>query len=241
VKKKRPHKKPIGDLGPVRVTNAAGEPIVQWMEIDLPTEKMDQETAIARAFCEALNAREETHWSIEHLPENDFDCLMTREREKRYLELQEIVIPPKKRGSPYRDREQVIYCEKFADTIVSEMRQKISKYTKSPGPSLDLLLYITHWRFQLNAVVYKLLGHYLKHNTHRFAHVFAFTMLDEQARHIEKIFPNDEALQGFDPATAKKHWYANLDPGNAQPFKDGGRIGVRLPVSPETLRKLRKP
>lgn len=130
VKKRRSHKKPIGDLGPVHVTNAAGGPFVEWRKIDLPPQKQEQEALIARAFCEALKAAE-PNWTIELLRENDFDCLMKREGEERYLELQEIVIPDKKRGSPYVDREQVIHSAKFAETILGGTRKKIAKYPPS--------------------------------------------------------------------------------------------------------------
>ena len=135
VKKRRPHKKPIGDLGPIHVTNVAGDPLVEWKKIALPVEKQEQELLIARAFCEVLNELE-LNWSIEPLTENDFDCLMKREGEERYLELQEIVIPGRKRGSPYVDREQVVYSAKFAETILTETRKKIAKYL----PQTDLLL-----------------------------------------------------------------------------------------------------
>jgi len=131
------------------------------------------------------NASPEVHWLIEPLHEKDFDFSMTRLGEERYLELQEIAIPPKKRGLPYRDREQVVNSSKFADTIASEMQRR----------PLDLLLYVTHWRFQTNAMVLRLLGHHFKRSAHPFAHVYVFTMLDDREGRFEQIFPNDETLE----------------------------------------------
>jgi hypothetical protein len=105
VRKGRSHIKPIGDSGPIRVRNVEGKSVVQRDKHVLPTEKTEQETVIARAFIKTLNAMERTNWQVERLQENDFDFLMHRPGEERLLELQEIMIPRKKR-SPYQDREQ---------------------------------------------------------------------------------------------------------------------------------------
>lgn len=65
-------------------------------------------------------------------------------------------------------------------------------------------------------------------------------MLDERQGRAQRIFPNDEALWGFDPAVARSHRYANLDPANAQPFKKDDQIGAYFHVSSETWKKLQQ-
>ncbi len=237
---KRIHKKPVGDSGPVQVMNVDGNPVVTWKRIDYPAEKSAQEMVIARLFVGTLNATEMTNWSVKQLAEDDFDFIMSdRTKEERYLELQEIVIPPKKRGSPYVERDQVIISRRFANTILSEIDKKISKYPKAVNQAFDLLIYNTHWRFQTNQVVLKLLAYSLKSKRHPFSCVYLYTRLDEGSGNLERIFPNDEILRGFDPVAAKKDRYVNFDPAAGQPFKQGNSIGVYLPLSPENLRRFR--
>ncbi|MBN9091646.1 MAG: hypothetical protein J0J01_32395 [Reyranella sp.] len=97
-----------------------------------------------------LNVGDGRKWVLERLPEADFDFAFHEEGDSRYLELQEIIIPSKKRGSPYTNREQVIRSVKFSDTILSGVQSKAAKYARDVGKPLELLLYVTHWRFLTN-------------------------------------------------------------------------------------------
>ena len=231
---KRIHKKPIGDSGPVHVTHIDGKPVVTWRRIDYPAEKTAQETVIANLFVRALNAKEAANWSVERLVEDDFDFNMSAEGESRYLELQEIIIPPKRRGSPYVDRDQVIISRKFANTILSEIDKKVYRYPRTLRKPLDLLIYHTHWRFQTHAVVLKLLSYALKSKPHPFSRVYLYARLDEGAGDVERILPNDEILTGFNPSGAKNHRYVNFDPSAGQPFRQQDSIEVHFAVSQRT-------
>ena len=123
--KKTAHRKPIGESGPVRVTHTAdGETKIEWEKIEYPAEKSDQELAVAAAFVNSLNSEQKSDWKVAPLKENDFDFEIQNSDEKRYLELQEIVIPGKKRGSPYLAGEQVIDSAKFAKTITEKIASK---------------------------------------------------------------------------------------------------------------------
>src|SRR5262245_50291371 len=103
------HRKPIGESGTVRVTRGAdGQTTIEWLKLEYPPEKKDQEEAIARAFTQSMNGTEEPKWELRPLDEDDFDFEISRGADKRYVELQEIVISGKKRGPPYATGEQVI-------------------------------------------------------------------------------------------------------------------------------------
>jgi hypothetical protein len=236
---KPPQQKPIGETGPVRVTHSKSDPLVTWEKIRFPSDKAAQEMLVASAFVEALNAKEGTTWSINRLEENDFDFDLRQGEEQRYLELQEIIIPPAKRGTPYSSREQVIVSAKFSDTILSEIRKKSAKYPRTLGHPLDLLIYVTHWRFLPNQTVQRLVAHHLKHNDHPFARVYELQMLTEKDGTIERLFPNDVIPQGFDHRAGTNR-YINFDPAECQPVKNAnGSIGVALTVGPDALNKLR--
>src|SRR6516164_8190643 len=102
------HKKPIGEDGPIHVTAAEGKVRAEWRKIEHPPEKQGQELATATSFVDALNGPKDFTWRLRQLAEDDFDFEIESESQKRYLELQEIIIPPKKRGPPYAPGEQVI-------------------------------------------------------------------------------------------------------------------------------------
>jgi hypothetical protein len=122
---------------------------------------------------------------------------------------------------------------------LSEIDKKVDRYPTTLGKPLDILIYNTHWRFKTHAVVLKLLSYALKSNPHPFSRVYLYVRLDENSGDLERIFPNDEILTGFNPIAAKNHRYVNFDPSAGQPFKQRDSIGVHFAVSPENLRKLR--
>jgi hypothetical protein len=158
---------------------------------------------------------------------------------KRYLELQEVIIPPKKRGPPYVDRDQVVRSKKFAETILSEIGKKASKYPKDVGCPLDLLVYNTHWRFLPSDMVLRLVAYDLRERIHPFDAAHFFKRLGGTEGHIDRLFPNDDMLTACDPARVGAHTYTNVDPAIMTPITNGSTIGARFKLSPETLRRLR--
>jgi hypothetical protein len=233
------HEKPIGESGPVRVTHSGGgQTAIEWLKLRYPPQKKDQELAIATSFVSTLNASEEEQWKLEELEENDFDFEVSRAVERRYLELQEIIIPGKKRGSPYAGGEQIIQPAKFAKTIIAGISSKGIKYPLRLGQPLDLLVYITHWRFLPNQAVLQLVCDDLHRIAHPFSKIYFFHRLDEANGHSTNLFPSRDLLKTFDRAGAEARNYINFDPGSGEPYRDGDKVGVRLGLSPATLKKL---
>jgi hypothetical protein len=224
------------------VGHAAGEPTVRWQKIDYEPEKSAQELVIATSFVSVLNSGYGSDWNVRQLTEDNFDFESFCSAERRYLELQEIVIPGKKRGSPYAQGEQVIRSEKFADTVLSEICKKAVKYPSNLSQPLDLLVYNTHWRFLPNKTVLQLVAYDLGATTHPFSKVYFFTRLNPTEGRIVSLFPSGDLIQGFDPRAARGNRYINFDPGSGVPFKDGEKIGVRLNLSSDAVQKfLRDP
>lgn len=220
------------------MTHSGGDPIVAWQPIRFPTDKPRQELAIASAFAKQLSTNESTSWIVEQLNENDFDFVLRSSAESRYLELQEIIIPPPKRGIPYVSREQVVHSKKFSETIVSGIQRKALKYPRGTTPILDLLLYPTHWRFMTSETVRQVIAKYLKDNAHPFAHVFEFSIFDHNSGVIQVLFPDNGRLKSFRPQDVAHHRYINFDPATRKPIKnDDGSIGVRFDLSPEAFKK----
>jgi hypothetical protein len=233
---KRSHRKPIGEDGPLRISAPDGKTLIDWRKIEHPPEKQEQEFATASSFITALNTVTNSSWKILPLEENDFDFEMQSDNEKRYLELQEVIIPGKKHGPPYTPGEQVIDEQKFANTILASIDSKALKYPKKLGQALDLLIYNTHWRFLPNEAVLKLVAYGLKSRELPFAHVHFFHRLDQPSGRTTLLFPNPEFLRGFRPGQSSK--YMNFDPADAQAVDDDGKVGVKFNVSANALKQL---
>lgn len=235
---KKKHRKPIGETGPLRVENSAGSPLVSWEKIKFPEDKATQEMLIASAFLKELNAIEPTPWQIRQLDENDFDFEITNGTETKYLELQEIIIPPAKRGTPYASKDQLIESGKFSKTILSSIGMKAGKYNQP----VDLLVYNTHWRFLPTDNVRRLVAHGLAQSAQPFSRVFMFSIIQEGVGILALVYPNPQFIEGFDPRTVKDNRYVNFDPAQAQPIKnEDGSIGVRHMVDPQTWKRFNEP
>jgi hypothetical protein len=232
------HRKPIGENGPIRVACTNGGPVLTWEKVAYPGQKVAQEAMIADAFLRKLNAIEGEQWALKQLPEADFDFTIYQGSDERYLELQEIVIPPKKRGSPYADREQVVQSVKFSETILSSVGKKAAKYPRNAGKPLELLLYVTHWRFLTIATVHKLLAFWFLHHQHPFSRVHVFTKLGEISDALETVFPATYLVAGFTPAMASNHRYVNVDPAGWQLTNRQGSVGAGFTLPSATLNKL---
>jgi hypothetical protein len=235
------HKRPTGESGPICITHVHGEPVVTWEKIQFSEKKPEQEAIIAAAFVKVLNSREGTAWALEQLEENDFDFLLKQVgAAPRILELQEIVIPPPKRGAPYTSTDQVIQSGKFADTIASGILRKAAKYGRpNPERPLELLIYNTHWRFLPNRAVLQLVAHDLKLRPHPFAQVHCLSMHNQRDATLETLFPTATLLNSFDHAKARATRYANLDPARSHPIKNAdGSIGVGMDLGPDAVKKL---
>ena len=239
VKRTKPiHRKPIGEDGPVRVTHTAdGETKIEWKKIEYPAEKPAQEAEIASAFVTIFNQEHNTAWQVTRLAENNFDFEMQSGGEKRYLELREIVIPGKKRGPPYAPGEQVIEPAKFAKTINAAVNSKALRYPKTRAQPLDLLIYVTHWRFRPNKAVLQLVAHELDEGAHPFSRVHFLSRHDGSSGQVVTLYPNKDLIKGLIPGQLAQKRYVNFDPGSGVPIRDGDEVGTRFNLSPATTKK----
>jgi hypothetical protein len=171
------------------------------------------------------------------LAENDFDFEIHSDEQKRYLELQEIIIPGKKRGSPYTPGEQVINPAKFARTITEIIASKGLHYARRLTQPLDLLVYVTHWRFLPSIPVLQLVAYELRKSGHPYWKIYYFARHDSSSGHTSILYPNTEIIAGIVPDQLAQRTYVNFDPGSAAPFKDGNKIGVRLNLTPDAMKK----
>ena len=174
------------------------------------------------------------------LKEDDFDFELKNAGEERYLELQEIVIPGKKRGPPYAKGEQVIQPGKFAKTILSAVTSKAVKYPSTLSRPLDLLVYVTHWRFLPNKSVLQLVSDGIHKSSHPFKNIYFLNRLNETETQTVNLFPSRDILEGFDRKEAESKALVNFDPASGEAFRDGDKVGVRFALSPQVAQTLLK-
>jgi hypothetical protein len=62
------NKKPIGDIGPIEVTQGENGAVAHWRKIGFPTDKVGQEQFVTRLFVSALERQEARKFAIEKLP-----------------------------------------------------------------------------------------------------------------------------------------------------------------------------
>jgi hypothetical protein len=190
------------------------------------------------SFVAALNAQQNSDWKLVQLNEDIFDFQLETGDEKRYLELQEIVIPGKKRGPPYAPEEQVIHSPKFAKTFLAEITSKAIRYSAALSQPLHLLVYTTHWRFLPNEVVLKLVARALEATMFPFDRIYFFTRHDVATGRFVLLFPNKDLIKDFSPQQFKDHRYVNFDLGSGVAVAEGDQVGVRFNLSPDATKKL---
>jgi hypothetical protein len=115
------NKKPIGDIGPIEVTQGENGAVAHWRKIGFPTDKVGQEQFVTRLFVSALERQEARKFAIEKLPEADHDALLTSNGTKIDLQLMEIVIRPN-RGSPYQSSPKEYNADKFAEYVIRAVK-----------------------------------------------------------------------------------------------------------------------
>jgi hypothetical protein len=178
--------------------------------------------------CEIFCLCSKRRWSLLQLPEDDFDFELVSPSERRHLELQEIVIPGKKRGLPYAAEQQVIRPQRFAATILSGIRTKASKYPSNLSKPVDLFIYNTHWRFLPNKVVLQFVSHDLEKITHLFSRVFFFILSLFRQRATSS--------KGLNQKTSGPIGMLTLIQAAAS-YQDGAKVGVRFNLSPGAVQK----
>jgi hypothetical protein len=86
--------------------------------------------------------------------------------------------------------------------------------------------------------VLKLVAHGLRGQNLPFARIHYFKRLGGNNGYVlTSLFPDAEILNDF-RSGAPTSRYANFDPAAAQPFNEGGKVGVRFNLSADTVKKL---
>lgn len=185
------HKKPVGSLNPMRITNGKIEKAPN--KFVFPDTKHEIEKKVAKTFLALLEKSEISPFSTDaKLKENeennlDFSVL---DGEESFLELTEITPPGKMKGG-YSDLAFEHNIGAHLDKTVLLILKKSAKYV-GLKKEVNLLMYITDDRSLPSPTTERLIKCALNKSDHIFKNVFAFYPLLENDGPILRFFPNEE-------------------------------------------------
>jgi len=223
--------KPSGIDGFFRVgMNAQGQVTGGFEQIPFPREKSEIERQMVANFIASMN----THlskssdafifWDPVQNEENDFDFTVETSHGPAYLELMEIA----PLSGPYETASASYKPFEFANVILEGIKRKSERYPKTMDRDLFLLLYVTHWAFDLSNPTADCLRYWTAQTPHVFRAIFSYEPFDAHEGGPGWIFPFPPELLGtFDPETIRDNICLILDP------KKGQVVSERKPSPPD--------
>lgn len=210
------YKKPTGEIGPVRFSRKPDGANVSWNTVAFPSRKEDIELLIVRLFHDSLIKEGVREFTYRQNEQKDFDFVLEFADATSYLELREIqykdIQELQTHGPPYRSRKTAIVDLAYAMQIASAVHKKSHQYGRPGKTSVDLLLYITHWRFSPSELVIRLVQYFLLTAPPMFDHVFFIRPINSTEADPRVLFPSRDPLEGHKPEEFINSEYLKLDP-----------------------------
>ena len=234
-------KKPTGTNGPFEVTVGASAATVQWQTAQFPTGTEQIEAGIVGGFLKDADRQDLLPFSVtaaHQNPQDDLDFTLETSSGRRYLELTEIAHFEK--GEGFHSKVNGAYKPyDLASAIVANFLKKSARYTAitADAPIL-LLIYNTHWAFNLGDTALMLLQYFSQASRHCFERIYYFRPLSERLGTAYDVFPTPpEHWAGFDPEVCRDDVAYNLVPGAIEMRPEGGAIMSLTPRSTRTRAK----
>lgn len=152
-------RKPTGTTGSLKVEVGA-EPT--FHQVVFPEKKADVERLIAQSFVSTPADMGLKIISLAPNDENDLDFKLETDTGLVYLELMEIAPLELIKGGYERARKEYLIYD-FVEAIRDKIVTKSERYKSSKQPRIVLLVYITHWTFNLGLQAFCLLQYMLCH------------------------------------------------------------------------------
>jgi hypothetical protein len=208
--------KPSGINGFFRVgMNAQGQVMGGFEQISFPREKFEVERKIVANFIASMNMHlskssdEFIFWDPAQNDENDFDFTVSTSRGPAYLEQMEVA----PLSGPYDTAPASYKPFEFANVVLEGIKRKSERYPKTMDRDLFLLLYVTHWAFDLSNITAACLQYWTARTPHVFRAIFSYKPLDAHEGAPGWIFPfPPELLGAFNPETVRDSVCLTLDP-----------------------------
>jgi hypothetical protein len=124
-------------------------------------------------------------------------------------------------GKPYEGDQIEIKSFNYAKQLVAAVMDKSAHYGKAGAHPIDLLVYITHWRFWSNEVAIRLTQHFLSEIPPIFENVFFIEPFDAKEGNARLLYPSRNLMEGHRPEEYKDHFSLTLNPGNWEIVSSG--------------------
>ena len=203
--------KPTGVRGYYRVqTDETGNVCGSFRQIPFSGEKADVEKHIVANFLTSVSKKlpdgegDFLFWNPRQNKEDDFDFTVDSPRGPAYLELME--------ARPFAGRYEhapVSYKPyDYAATIYDDIKRKSERYPKNMAKDLFLLVYVTHWTFELSDLTALCLSYWIRNEPHAFRAILSFEPYDVDEGEPGFIYPYPpEVLDKFDPECVRDTEY----------------------------------
>lgn len=208
--------KPSGISGFFRVQmNADGNVTGGFHQIPYSPTKSEVERSIATNFIASANkelvksSESFIFWNPTQNEENDFDFTVETSRGPAYLELMEVA----PLAGPYESASARYKPYDLASAVLKGIKEKSAHYPKTMERDLFLLLYVTHWAFDLSNLTAACLRYWAARTDHVFRAIFSYEPDDEHEGRSSFIFPYPlDMLGAFDPEQVRDSECLSLDP-----------------------------
>jgi hypothetical protein len=190
-------RKPTGITGSLRLESGK-EPAFQ--QVEFPKSKAEVERHIAESFAATPADLGFKIIRISSNSENDLDFQLETDGGRVYLELMEIAPLELTKGS-YEEASNEYLIYEFVEAVRDKIVAKSKKYSSTKQPRIILLVYITHWAFNLGVQALCLLQYMLCHSDLCFEKIFLHTPSSPEGM-TELLYPSPKEFwraQGFDP------------------------------------------
>ncbi len=189
---------------------------MSWNTVAFPSRKEDIEFLIVKLFHDALIREGVREFAYRKNEENDFDFTLEFAHGSSCLELRELFYKDIQEtdfnAPPYKSRRTAIKDFAYAMQIASAVYEKSNRYGQRGKVAVDLLTYVTHWRFSLSELVVRLVQHFLLSAPPMFDHVFFIRPTDDNKGDPRVLFPSHDPLEGHAPEEFIGSEYLKLDP-----------------------------
>jgi len=230
-------RKPTGTTGPFEVTFGESKATVTWQTASFSSQKEEIEAGVAEGFLREVDRQQLFSFTVNAVRQNlqnDLDFTLETSEGGKYLELMEIA-PLTDNGGRYDEATGSYNPYDRSSGIMSEVLKKSRRYrsTATDTPIL-LVVYNTHWAFDLGDTALMLLQYFAQATEHCFERIYFYRPSSERSGTAYDVFPTPpEHWAGFNPEVCRDDVAYNLIPAAIEVCPEGG---AAIPLTPRPTR-----
>lgn len=192
---KGPTKKPTGNIGVIVLDPEKGT--TTFKAVKFPKTKEEIEEFIVKPFIRSGRDSGLFNFQLKDDPirneTDDFDFTLPTVEGQKYLELMEVA-PLEHIQGTYEDALNFYNEYDFAKYIYQKLLNKSNRYKGSTDIDINLLVYVTDWKFVLSRTIIALIQYWTLQEEHCFEGIFYFSHLSPKEGVVSVIYLIDRVL-----------------------------------------------